>query len=148
MRLNKAAGDSFPTVTNLASSVKAMTLENVINDKESLASSLPNAWSRPLSHSLQAPTTSSAITTVAKSTTINEVQALSVSSKSSSFDQHDSGVDVNDQLPSTASSQRSSPSNDDNKPNTTTAKPTSTTTTTTTSTNKEQTSNVSLKGLV
>ncbi|GIX74504.1 protein PRRC2B [Caerostris darwini] len=85
-----------------------------------------NAWEKPINHSLrsQSPavtshaTTSSATNTIVSSCTpvvSVDVQALSATSKSSSFDrsdQHDSGIDVSDQPASAASSQRSSPSND------------------------------------
>ncbi|XP_055933598.1 protein PRRC2B-like isoform X2 [Argiope bruennichi] len=85
-----------------------------------------NAWEKPINHSLrsQSPVVSSQSTTSSGTNTIVssctpvvsvDVQALSTTSKSSSFDrsdQHDSGIDVSDQPASAASSQRSSPSND------------------------------------
>ncbi|XP_054157893.1 homeobox protein 5-like isoform X2 [Oppia nitens] len=93
-----------------------------------------DAIAKTLPDKLDSTTTASntSITTVTKTTAQvsnsqannkqTSAQALSTSSKSSSFDQHDSGVEVSDHPPSTASSQRSSPSNDDNKMTTTTAK--------------------------
>ncbi|CAL1266567.1 unnamed protein product [Larinioides sclopetarius] len=85
-----------------------------------------NAWEKPINHSLrsQSPVVSSQSTASSGTNTIVssctpvvsvDVQALSTTSKSSSFDrsdQHDSGIDVSDQPASAASSQRSSPSND------------------------------------
>ncbi|GFU32567.1 protein PRRC2B [Nephila pilipes] len=85
-----------------------------------------NAWEKPIAHSLrsQSPVvTSHSIACSGTNTIVSsctpvvsvDVQALSTTSKSSSFDrsdQHDSGIDVSDQPASAASSQRSSPSND------------------------------------
>ncbi|RWS30674.1 protein PRRC2C-like isoform X3 [Leptotrombidium deliense] len=97
--------------------------------KEKVVEHNANAWTKPLSHALQV-TSSTVVTTVACTTKpgVKTTSQMGLSSKSSSFDHQDSGIDVSDQPASTASSQRSSPSNDDNtKPVTTTAKPTSTT---------------------
>lgn len=138
-RLNQISDEAFSRSTELSETLKSASNDCKFNEtnekliKERIENnntgnkSVPNAWVKPLSHSLQTTTNNSTVTTTAKpliqtSTANVHEQALSVSSKSSSFDQHDSGIDVSDQPPSTASSQRSSPSNEDNKLITTTAK--------------------------
>ncbi|CAN7992997.1 unnamed protein product [Ixodes hexagonus] len=79
----------------------------------------PNAWEKPITHALRGMTASPPSTGVPVPPAAVAPPApaeVLVSSKSSSFDrgsdQHDSGIDVSDQPPSAASSQRSSPSND------------------------------------
>ena len=137
-RLNTLSNEVFTSTSKLAEDIKSLTISSKTNEstekliKERIemtvqTKAVPNAWNKPLSHTLT--TTSSApLTTTTKTVTTttncisHDIQALSVSSKSSSFDQHDSGIDVSDQPPSTASSQRSSPSNDANQLITTTAK--------------------------
>ena len=139
-RLNTLSNEAFNTTSKLADDIKAMTLnpktvessDKTTEDKIDItAASVRNAWAKPLSHS-STPAVSSAIMTSTKTVTnttnsISHDLALSVSSKSSSFDQHDSGIDVSDQPPSTASSQRSSPSSEETKLITTTAKTNATT---------------------
>ncbi|CAG2121475.1 unnamed protein product, partial [Medioppia subpectinata] len=138
-RLNTITDEAFTSPAKIADDLKALsidpkTIDTTLKgpkDKAEEATQLKpvvNAWSRPLSHCSQTTTSNSTVTTTTRTTTqtssskIQDIHTLSVSSKSSSFDQHDSGIDVSDQPPSTASSQRSSPSNDDNKLTTTTAK--------------------------
>lgn len=138
-RLNTLSNEAFTTTAKLVDDIKAMTLnsksvessDKSVKDTDLTTTSVVNAWAKPLSHT-QTTAISSTITTSTKTVTnttnsISHDLALSVSSKSSSFDQHDSGIDVSDQPPSTASSQRSSPSSEESKLITTTAKVSSTT---------------------
>ncbi|CAG2161737.1 unnamed protein product, partial [Oppiella nova] len=137
-RLKTITDEAFTSTAKISEDLKSLSIDNkssesvVKSPKEKVEIStqiktVPNAWSRPLSHCSQTTASNTTITTTTKTTTqtssskVQDIHALSVSSKSSSFDQHDSGIDA-DQPPSTASSQRSSPSNDDNKLITTTAK--------------------------
>jgi len=137
-RLNKISNEAFnKTTNNLAEEIKSLSIESKYTESSEKSSkertenntkNMPNAWSKPLSHSSTTTASSTTVMTTTKTVVkttnsiTHDIQALSISSKSSSFDQHDSGIDVSDQPPSTASSQRSSPSNDDNKLITTTAK--------------------------
>ena len=145
-RLNTLSNEAFASTAKLAEDIKSLSITTKTNDSTEKTSkdkiemtvqtkAVPNAWNKPLSHSSQTTASTAPIMTSTKTATnttnciSHDIQALSVSSKSSSFDQHDSGIDVSDQPPSTASSQRSSPSNDENKLITTTAKVSTTTTT-------------------
>ena len=146
IRLNTLSNEAFSSTAKLAEDIKSLSISSMVNestDKTSIdkiemtvqTKAVPNAWNKPLSHCSQTTASSAPLMTSTKAATnttnciSHDIQALSVSSKSSSFDQHDSGIDVSDQPPSTASSQRSSPSNDENKLITTTAKVSATTTT-------------------
>ena len=141
IRLNTISDEAFTSTARVTEDIKTLNISpkeaeivaKVVKDKieggTTHLKAVPNAWSKPLSHSSQTVSMNTTVMTTTKTTTntttsskTSDVQPLSVSSKSSSFDQHDSGIDVSDQPPSTASSQRSSPSNDDNKVVTTTAK--------------------------
>ncbi|RWS14398.1 protein PRRC2C-like isoform X7 [Dinothrombium tinctorium] len=146
-RLNKLSNDGFiqqsqedenspePKSQSETASKNDLDIKNVKESNTNMkGDQTVNAWAKPLSHAIQA-VNSTMVTTVAGVTKSNlknsNQQQLSLSSKSSSFDQQDSGIDVSDQPASAASSQRSSPSNDDsNKATTKATVPTTCVTTT------------------
>jgi hypothetical protein len=110
MRLQKLSEDAFKVDPGRLSSL-------AVHDPES-PSSKENAWNKPLSHAPTRSTSSSAATysspksdASGRPVPANAAQ-LAISSKASSFEHQDSGVDVGSDHPqSAASSQRSSPNN-------------------------------------
>ncbi|XP_013778180.1 protein PRRC2C-like isoform X3 [Limulus polyphemus] len=142
-------GGNLGASTDGSLEIGGNTVKFLVKEATPAPPPLVNAWDKPITHAFrsQSPCVSTPVTIVSSNGMIGNVsgtdstwgsslntstitssinpalQALTVCSKSSSFDrseQHDSGIEVSDQPASAASSQRSSPSNDcktlDSKP--------------------------------
>uniref|UniRef100_T1IR03 BAT2 N-terminal domain-containing protein n=1 Tax=Strigamia maritima TaxID=126957 RepID=T1IR03_STRMM len=96
---------SSESITDVNSNTKTVVSSATTKETTPAPPPIVNAWDKPITSTLRTQSPSSAHLT--------EVSAIN--SKSSSFDRsenHDSGIEISDQPPSTTSSQRSSPSND------------------------------------